>query len=206
MRDTNFNEAKEKRVKKYSILLLASVFMVTLVSGISYASDEEKYSSTINVFKQSPQVEPYFKNAYGYAVFPTIGKGGLGIGGAHGKGQVYRGGKVTGKTSMTKVSIGLQAGGQSFSQVIFFEDKRAYDEFTSGEFAFDAQASAVAITAGAQAQAGSTGATAGASAGPKTGSQAETSYRKGMAIFVHVKGGLMYEAAIAGQKFSFEPI
>ena len=92
MRDTNFNEAKEKRVKKYSILLLASVFMVTLVSGISYASDEEKYSSTINVFKQSPQVEPYFKNAYGYAVFPTIGKGGLGIGGAHGKGQVYRGG------------------------------------------------------------------------------------------------------------------
>jgi lipid-binding SYLF domain-containing protein len=107
---------------------------------------------------------------------------------------------------MTKVSIGFQAGGQAFSQVIFFEDKRAYDEFTSGEFAFDAQASAVAITAGAQAQAGSTGATAGASAGPKTAAQAETSYRKGMAIFVHVKGGLMYEAAIAGQKFSFEPL
>jgi lipid-binding SYLF domain-containing protein len=180
--------------------------MVTLVSGNSYASDEENYTNTINVFKQSPQVQPYFKNAYGYAVFPTIGKGGLGIGGAHGKGQVYRGGKVTGKTSMTKVSIGFQAGGQAFSQVIFFEDKRAYDEFTSGEFAFDAQASAVAITAGAQAQAGSTGATAGASAGPKTGAQAETSYRNGMAIFVHAKGGLMYEAAIAGQKFSFEPI
>ena len=90
--------------------------------------------------------------------------------------------------------------------MIFFQDKRAYDEFTSGQFAFDAQASAVAITAGAQAQAGSTGATAGASAGPKTGKQAGTSYHKGMAIFIHAKGGLMYEAAIAGQKFSFKPL
>ena len=90
--------------------------------------------------------------------------------------------------------------------MIFFQDKRAYDEFTSGQFSFDAQASAVAITAGAQAQAGSTGATAGASAGPKTGAHAGTSYYKGMAIFVHTKGGLMYEAAIAGQKFSFKPL
>ena len=105
-----------------------------------------------------------------------------------------------------KVSIGFQAGGQAFSEIIFFKDKRAYDEFTSGQFAFDAQASAVAITAGVQAQAGSTGATAGASAGPKTGAHAETSYYKGMAIFAHAKGGLMYEAAIAGQKFSFEPL
>jgi lipid-binding SYLF domain-containing protein len=191
-------------MKKSSVLLVIS-FMITLVFGISIASGEDNFSNTIKVFNESPQVQPYFKNAYGYAVFPTIGKGGLGIGGAHGKGQVYRGGKVTGKTSMTKISIGFQAGGQAFSQIIFFEDKRAYDEFTSGEFAFDAQASAVAITAGAQAQAGSTGSTAGASAG-SPGKQAKTSYRKGMAIFVHVKGGLMYEAAIAGQKFSFEPL
>ena len=113
---------------------------------------------------------------------------------------------MTGITKLVKVSIGLQAGGQAFSQVIFFKDKRAYDEFTSGQFAFDAQASAVAITAGAQAQAGTTGATAGASAGPKTGAQAKTSYHKGMAIFVHAKGGLMYEAAIGGQKFSFKPL
>jgi lipid-binding SYLF domain-containing protein len=193
-------------MKKYRFCLHAIFVMFLLFFTNSSASAAEDYSSTINVFKQSPQVQPYFKNAYGYAVFPTIGKGGLGIGAAHGKGQVYRGGKVTGKTSMTKISIGFQAGGQAFSQVIFFRDKRAYDEFTSGEFAFDAQASAVAITAGVQAQAGSTGATAGASAGPKTTAQAETSYSKGMAIFVHIKGGLMYEAAIAGQKFSFEPL
>ena len=192
-------------MKKYSVCLFTIIMMVVLVSNVSAKSEVKDYTSTINLFKQSPPVQPYFKNAYGYAVFPSVGKGGFGIGGAYGKGQVYRGGKVTGFTSLAKVSIGFQAGGQAFSQIIFFQDKRAYDEFTSGEFAFDAQASAVAITAGAQAQAGSTGSTAGASAG-SPGKQAKTSYRKGMAIFVHVKGGLMYEAAIAGQKFSFEPI
>jgi lipid-binding SYLF domain-containing protein len=193
-------------MKKYRFCLPAVLVIIVMILTISSASAAEDYSSTINVFKKSPQVQPYFKNAYGYAVFPTIGKGGLGIGGAYGKGQVYRGGKVTGTTKLMKVSVGFQAGGQAFSQMIFFQDKRAYDEFTSGQFAFDAQASAVAITAGVQAQAGSTGATAGASAGPKTGAHAETSYYKGMAIFVHTKGGLMYEAAIAGQKFSFKPL
>lgn len=193
-------------MKKYRFCLPAVLVIIVMILTISSASAAEDYSSTINVFKKSPQVQPYFENAYGYAVFPTIGKGGLGIGGAYGKGQVYRGGKVTGTTKLMKVSVGFQAGGQAFSQMIFFQDKRAYDEFTSGQFAFDAQASAVAITAGVQAQAGSTGATAGASAGPKTGAYAETSYYKGMAIFVHTKGGLMYEAAIAGQKFSFKPL
>jgi len=193
-------------MKKHRFCLTAILVMSVLILSSSASFAVEDYSSTINVFKESPQVKHYFDKAYGYAVFPTVGKGGLGIGGAYGKGQVYRGGKVTGITKLVKVSIGLQAGGQAFSQVIFFQDKRAYDEFTSGQFAFDAQASAVAITAGVQGQAGSTGVTAGASAGPKTGAHAETKYHKGMAIFVHTKGGLMYEAAIAGQKFSFEPL
>jgi lipid-binding SYLF domain-containing protein len=197
---------KGEGMKRYRFYLPTIFVMIILNFTISSASAAEDYSNTINVFNQSPNVQPYFKNAYGYAVFPTVGKGGLVIGGAYGKGQVYRGGKVTGTTKLTKISIGFQAGGQAFSQIIFFEDERAYDEFTTGEFAFDAQASAVAITAGAQAQAGSTGATAGASAGPKTGAHAETSYYRGMAIFVHVKGGLMFEAAIAGQKFSFNPL
>jgi len=197
---------KEEDMKKCRVCLPAVLVMIVMMVTISSASAAEDYSSTINVFKQSPQVQPYFEKAYGYAVFPTVGKGGLGIGGAYGKGQVYRGGRVTGITKLIKVSIGFQAGGQAFSQIIFFQDKRAYNEFTSGEFAFDAQASAVAITAGVQAQAGSTGVTAGASAGPKTAAHAETRYHKGMVIFIHVKGGLMYEAAIAGQKFSFEPL
>ena len=149
-------------------------------------------------------MQPFFKNAYGYAVFPTIGKGGVGIGGAFGKGQVYRGGKVTGTTSLIKGTIGFQLGGQVFSEIIFFQDKRAYDEFTSGGFEFDATASAIAITASAQAKAGTDGATAGASVGPATGKQAKTIYMKGMALFVHAKGGLMYEATIGGQKFSFK--
>ncbi len=168
--------------------------------------DAKKFDNTIGVFKKSGAVQPFFNTAYGYALFPTIGKGGIGVGGAFGKGRVYQGGRVTGTTDVIKATIGLQFGGQAFSEIIFFQDKRAYDEFTSGEFEFDASASAVAITAGAQATAGSQGASAGASAGPATGAQAETHYHKGMAVFVHAKGGLMYEMAIGGQKFKFEPL
>ena len=178
--------------------------MVILLSSFPNLAHADKYSNTIEVFKKSPAVQPFFKSAYGYAVFPTVGKAGIGIGGAYGKGQVYRGGKVTGTAKLFKATVGFQLGGQAFKQIIFFEDKRAYDDFTSGEFEFDAAASAVAITAGAQAKAGTEGATAGASAGPATGTQAKRSYRKGMAVFVHTTGGLMYEAAIGGQKFTFK--
>jgi lipid-binding SYLF domain-containing protein len=183
------------------VLLLVMLVALTL----THPAQADKFTDTIEIYKKSEAVKPLFKNAYGYVVFPTVGKGGLGIGGAYGKGQVYRGGKVTGEASLVKLSIGWQAGGQAFSQMIFFEDKRAYDEFTSGSFEFDASASAVAINAGAQAKAGTEGATAGASAGPATGKQAKASYHKGMAVFVHTKGGLMYEAAIGGQKFNFKP-
>lgn len=181
--------------------------LLLLLSPIALANNGvEDYSSTLSVFQASTQAQPYFAQAYGFALFPTVGKGGFGIGAAHGKGQVYRGGQVTGKTSLTHISIGAQVGGQAFSQIIFFEDKRAYEEFTNGNFEFDAQASAVAITAGVQAQAGTAGTTAGASAGPRSTAQAPAKYTKGMAIFVQVKGGLMYEAAIGGQKFSFKPL
>jgi len=186
-------------------LITITFIMAALIVAISSPASADKYTDTIDIYKKSEAVKPFFKSAYGYAVFPTIGKGGLGIGGAYGKGQVYQGNKVTGEVSLVKLSIGWQAGGQAFSEIIFFQDKRAYDEFTSGEFEFDASASAVAITAGAQAKAGTGGATAGASAGPATGKQAKTNYHKGMVVFVHTKGGLMYEAAIGGQKFNFKP-
>lgn len=188
------------------ILLRAMGALVMLFCGMSSAYAVENYSSSVAVFEKSPVCQPYFKKAYGYAMFPTIGQGAFGIGAAHGDGQVYRDGKVIGYTAMTQISIGFQLGGQAYSQIIFFEDKRAYDDFTRGNFEFDASASAVAITAGAQASAGTTGSTAGASAGPATGKQATTSYYKGMSIFVHTKGGLMYEAAVGGQKFSFKPV
>ena len=189
--------------KSFAVL---SILVLILANSVAWADEPDAFSKTIDIYKKSPQVQPFFKSAYGYAVFPTIGKGGFVIGAAAGEGRVYRQGKITGKSSMIKFSVGLQAGGQAFSQIIFFEDVRAYKEFTSGEFAFGADASAVAITAGAQAQAGSSGAGAGASAGPATVAQAARGYIKGMAVFVHIKGGLMYEASVGGQKFSYEPL
>jgi len=188
---------------KYFRFFILSAMMI-IVSNFANIAQADNYSNTIKVFKNSKVVQPFFKNAYGYAVFPTIGKGGVGIGGAFGKGQVYREGKVTGTTSLIKGTIGFQVGGQVFSEILFLQDKRAYDEFTSGNFEFDATASAVAITAGVQTKAGTDGATAGASAGPASGKQAKTSYKKGMAVFVHARGGLMYEATIGGQKFTFK--
>jgi lipid-binding SYLF domain-containing protein len=191
------------KVKIFRIsVLMVSLIVASIHVNLAHA---DSYAKTIEVFHQSPAVKPFFDSCYGYAVFPTIGKGGIGIGGAYGTGQVYQGGKVTGTTSLIKVSVGWQLGGQAFSQIIFFEDQRAYKDFTSGSFEFDASASAVAITAGAEAKAGTEGTTAGASAGPATGVQAETKYRKGMAVFVHAIGGLMYEAAIGGQRFNFTP-
>jgi lipid-binding SYLF domain-containing protein len=190
-------------IKKIAVYMVLGVFFMF---SVAVAAEVEDYSSTIRVFKDSPVVAEFFKNAYGYAVFPTVGKAGFVIGGSYGKGQVYRGGKVTGKTSVVEGSIGFQLGGEAFSEIIFFQDKRAYDEFTSGEFEFGATAQAVVITAGAQAKAGTEGVTAGASAGPKTGVQANTQYHKGMVTFVHSKGGLMYEASVGGQKFTYKPL
>jgi len=183
----------------FSLLL---VLMLSPSAGV--AADAEDYAKTINFYKKSPEVASFFKNAYGYAVFPAIGKGGLGLGASFGKGKVYQGGKVTGIASLMELSVGFQAGGEAFSEIIFFQDQRAYNEFTKGDFVFDAEAQGVVVGVGAQAKAGSQGATAGASAGSDA-AQAEAKYRRGMAVFVHQKGGLMYEASIAGQKFGFKP-
>ena len=188
------------KIYRFSIVTLT----VIMAMALSIPAMADSYTDTIAIYKKSPAVQPFFKSAYGYAVFPTIGKGGFVVGGSYGKGQVYQGGKVTGETSLIKASFGFQAGGQAFSEMIFFEDKRAYDEFTGGNFEFDGTASAVAITAGVEAKGGTEGATASASAGPATGAQAKTNYHKGMVVFTHAKGGLMYEAAIGGQKFNFK--
>jgi lipid-binding SYLF domain-containing protein len=187
--------------------LLYSLVLSALLSVCNFAvaDADDDFAATVDLFAKSPQVQPFFANAYGYAVFPLVGKGGFVVGGSYGEGRVYRGREVTGRVSLVQLSVGFQAGGQAFSQIVFFQDERAYDEFTSGSFEFDATASAVAITAGAQARTGTTGQSAGASAGPATGVQSQGHYVKGMAVFVHIKGGLMYEAAIGGQKFNFEP-
>lgn len=182
--------------------------LVLLLLVFSFAPAwADDYTDTIKVFKDAGESGTFFAKSYGYAVFPTIGKGGIGIGGAYGKGRVYAAGNYVGDTSMTQLTIGLQLGGQAYSQIIFFEDKRAFDEFTSGNFEFGAQASAVAITAAASAEATTTGTSAGASGGKHdaTTTTVGTEFHKGMAVFTVAKGGLMYEASIGGQKFSYTP-
>lgn len=159
-----------------------------------------KIEATLNRFKEAEATHPFFENAYGYAVFPTVGKGGFGLGGSYGEGKVYRQGVHVGETTLAQLSFGLQLGAQAYSEVIFFETKADYYSFTSGSFEFGAQASAVAITLGASAQAGSTG--AGAQAGDN---QSKAAYINGMSVFTLTKGGLMYEAAIGGQGFTFAP-
>ena len=136
------------KTNRLAIMMILGI----IVFALANPAQADKFSDTIAVFKKSEAVQPFFKNAYGYAVFPTVGKAGIGIGGSYGTGQVYHGGKVTGETSLVKATFGLQLGGQAFSQMIFFEDKRAHDEFTSGDFEFDAAASAVVITAGVHAK------------------------------------------------------
>jgi lipid-binding SYLF domain-containing protein len=172
-----------------------------LWGGASWA---DHYKDTVELFKNAGDSGKFFQSCYGYAVFPTIGKGGLIVGGAHGDGRVYVHDKHVGDTSVTQVSVGLQAGGQAYSLIIFFEDKRAFDEFTNGSFEFGADASAVAITAGAEASAGTAGASAGASGGMKDAVTAGHYYR-GFAAFSIVKGGAMYQATLAGQKFKYTP-
>jgi len=175
-------------------------FLLILPFGHAIA---DEYADTIKLFRDAPESRGFFSKSYGYAVFPTVGKGGYVLGGAYGKGRVYRGENYIGDSAMTQVTVGWQLGGQAYSQVIFFEDKRAFDEFTSGNFEFGAQASAVAITAGASAQAGTGGASASASGTQHHARHATPAYHKGMAVFTLTKGGLMYEASVGGQKFDF---
>jgi lipid-binding SYLF domain-containing protein len=180
-------------------LLLA---LLLCLCGGARAADVK---STVELFKNAGASASFFSRSYGYAVFPTVGSGALGVGGAFGKGRVYLHGHYVGNANMGQVSVGFQAGGKAYSEIIFFEDKRALDEFESGSFEFGADASVVAITAGANASAATNGASAGAS-GTEDNAITRGVFHKGMAVFTVAKGGLMYSAAVAGQKFSFTPV
>jgi len=184
---------------------VAAMLVFAQAQASDKGKDADKYAETIKVFREAGQSAKFFDNSYGYAVFPGIGKGGVGVGGAHGTGRVYEHGHYVGDATMNQVTVGLQLGGQVYRQIIFFENKEAFDHFTSGKFEFGAQATAVAITAGASAQASTGGgATAGASATQQDATTAGA-YENGMAVFTVAKGGLMYEASIGGQKFSYHP-
>jgi len=177
------------------VIMFSYVACVPSVFADAAQDDKE----AIEKFLRSEEVKKIHDSAYGYAVFPTIGKGGFGIGAAHGKGRVYAAGKKIGDVSMTQISFGFQAGGQIYRQVIYFQDSRALKDFTAGEFEFSAQAEAIAITSSAGVSAGTEGTSASANE-----NQAKASYRKGILVFTMGKGGLMYQAALGGQKYDYK--
>jgi lipid-binding SYLF domain-containing protein len=161
-------------------LILASTL---LASPAAAASDP---ASVLAKFKEKdPGLEKVFAEARGYALFQTVGKAGIGIGGARGKGDVFEGGVLIGKTTLTQVTVGFQLGGQVYSEIILFKDKTALDDFKRGNFELNAQASAIAVTARASR---------------------DIAYNRGVAILTMGKGGLMYEASVGGQKFTYKPL
>ena len=184
-------------------LLLSACVLTGLVTTANAQRGVRDPSETIELFRSIPEVAAYFDASYGYAVWPRIARGGLGIGASRGRGSVFVGGQLMGYSRLTEVSIGLQAGGQTYRQIVFFQNAEAYQNFTSGSFEFDASASAVAVTASAQAGAGTTGASASAGAGnPNTA--AGGGYHNGLQVFTMAEGGLMYKATIAGQRYTFD--
>jgi lipid-binding SYLF domain-containing protein len=153
---------------------------------VSAARDESDVAAVIAKFKEKdPGLAKVFAESAGYVVFPTVAKGGLGIGGARGKGYVYQHGRLIGRSTLTQLTIGLQAGGQAYSEVVFLKDNAALENFKRGKLKLDAQASAVALTERVSG---------------------DLAYRNGVAIVTMAEGGLMYEASVGGQKLSFHPI
>ena len=181
--------------------LMLYVLFALFSSSAHAAATVEKCRETLNKFKVLGNVPELLAESYGYAVLPTIGKGGIGIGGAGGTGCVFSGGKHTGNVSMGQITIGWQLGGQAYSQIILFKNADVYNDFIKGQFEFGADATAVALTYGAAAGASTKGASA--SAGD---TKAKGSWKRGMALYTLAKGGLMYEASIGGQKFKFKPL
>ncbi len=183
--------------------ILVALFVLAILPFSSTWAD--KFSDTTDVFQQAGQSSRFFNNSYGYAVFPTIGKAGIGIGGAYGTGRVYKQGRYVGDISMTQVSLGFQLGAQGFSQIVFLQDKRAFDEFIGSNFEFGADAGVVVITAGAQAGVSTSGSSAGASGG-RHDATTIGEYYKGMATFTVATGGLMFDVNVSGQKFIYKPV
>jgi lipid-binding SYLF domain-containing protein len=171
--------------------LLGVIALIALVGGTANAWDpaeiEKRHAASEEakaaLLEKDPAMQRFFDSAVGYVIIPTVGKGGIGIGGARGKGLLYEGGEITAEVTLTQLTIGFQWGGQAYSEFIFFKDDVALADFKRGNYELGAQASAVAVTAGASADA---------------------KYSSGVAIFTQAKGGLMYEASVGGQKFKVE--
>ncbi len=173
-----------RSIRQFALALLPLPMLLTVAPRTVSDLHEDVVETIAEFKKKDPGMEKFFAGSAGYAVFPTVGKGAIGIGGAHGTGELLVGGKAIGKVTLSQVTVGFQLGGQSYSEVIFFEKESPLHGFKKGDFAFAAEASAVALTSGVSANA---------------------AYRNGVAVFTMAKGGLMYEASIGGQKFDYKP-
>lgn len=172
---------------KTSLLAVLIIFTTAAMAQVGgwNPNAEEKAANTITTFKEkNDKMNAYFEESYGYVVFPSVGKGGIVVGGAHGRGVVYEQNLSIGAAKMTQLTVGFQWGGQAFSEVIFFKNKAALDSFKNSNFEFSGQVSAVAVTLGASA---------------------DIAYENGVAVYTLSKGGLMYEASLGGQKFNYLP-
>ncbi|ARM32007.1 YSC84-related protein [Prosthecochloris sp. HL-130-GSB] len=169
-----------------ALMLMVMSFAALPVSAGWNPHEEDRALQTVRLFqKTDPTLQRFFDQAYGYTVFPDVYKGGiLLLGGARGKGMVYEQGRLVGRASVTQVNVGPQLGGQSFSEIIFFRSKQDLDKFKQGNYELNAQLSAIVVTAGVATN---------------------TDYSDGVAVFALPKSGLMAEASVGGQKFSFEP-
>ncbi len=184
-------------------IFLRAAVLTLLLSLTCSSAWADSYSETKRMFENAG-IADLFSSAFAYALFPTIGKAGFVVGGAYGKGRVYVQGKHYADTSMSQATIGFQLGGSGFSQVIFFQDKRAFGEFASGTFEFSADVQATALTAAAGVSAKTSGNSAAASGGKNNAAIGRGGYNKGMATYTITKGGLMYEASVGGQTFSYK--
>jgi len=180
-----------KRVVSTCMIVAVIAFLIAgCATTPKTAEDKVELTTKVEIAKEravksDPGLKKFFdEEAVGYAVFPTVGKGAVGIGGAYGRGELYEAGQLAGYCTLTQASIGLALGGQAYTELIFFETHAALDRFKTGNFAFAAQASAVAL---------------------KSGASANAKYTNGVAVFTMAGAGLMYEASIGGQKFSYEP-
>jgi len=166
------------------LTVLMTISITAQVSGWKPELEKDSRQALNEMIERSPKLKTFKNKSFGYAVFPKVTKAGIGIGGAAGKGIVFKNKIPVGQSGLKQASFGLQLGGQQYSEVIFFENEKAFEHFINGNLKFDAQASAVAITAGASI---------------------DVAYKDGVAVFTHVRGGLMYEASIGGQHFSYKP-
>jgi lipid-binding SYLF domain-containing protein len=168
------------------------------------AAMADEFDDAARLFHDAGKSGEYFNHSYAHAVFPSVGKGGIILGAAHGEGKVYRNHRWIGDTSMTQVSVGAQVGGQTYAEIIFFKDKRAFDEFAAGGFSLAADVSAVVITSGASGEAAA-GVTNGGASGGEHDATTSGGYTHGIAVFTIIKGGAMLQASVGGQKFTYKP-